>query len=237
MKLLDYTHPDPATNLAIDEALLIAAEEGIAGEALRLWELPTYAVVVGSGGSVSIDVNTQACAAAGVPVLRRASGGGTVLLGPGCLCFSLVLGYNHAPRLNEIPASNRYILARVLSALKPVASAVVEGTSDLAVGGVKFSGNAQQRKRQFFLHHGTLLCGFALGQVSKYLNPPERQPEYRRDRTHAEFVTNLPDTVDGIKRLLIEEWAPDGEYSPVPLEKAQTLVAEKYSRDEWNRRR
>ena len=237
MKLLDYTHPDPATNLALDEALLVAAEAGTGGEVLRLWELPAYAVVVGSGGSVTIDVNAPACEADGVPVLRRASGGGTVVLGPGCLCFSLVLSYDRAPRLNEIPASNRYILARVLNALVPLVPAVVEGSSDLAVGGVKFSGNAQQRKRRFFLHHGTLLCGFDLARVTKYLNAPERQPEYRRDRPHAEFVANLPASAEEVKELLIREWQPEGDYAPLPLDTARELVTDKYARDEWTRRR
>ena len=237
MKLLDYTLPSPAENLALDEALLLAAEGGTGGEVLRLWELPTHAVVVGSGGSVGIDVHLTACAADGVPVLRRASGGGTVLLGPGCLCFSLVLSYDHAPGLNEIPASNRYILARVVRALAPAVAAVVEGTSDLAAGGVKFSGNAQQRKRRHFLHHGTLLCGFDLALVPRYLNPPERQPAYRRDRPHAEFVANLPVSVEAAKALLVAEWHPDGEYTPLPLEAVRELVAEKYDRDEWNRRR
>lgn len=238
MTLLDYTHPDPPQNLALDEALLLAAEEGTGGEVLRLWQLPTYAVAVGSGGSVAIDVNTSACAADGVPVLRRASGGGTVVLGPGCLCLSLVLSYEHAPRLNDIRASNAYILTRVLNALAPVApGAAVEGLSDLAVGGVKFSGNAQQRKRNFFLHHGTLLCGFDLARVSRYLNPPERQPEYRAGRPHAAFVCNLAASTDELKRLLVSEWQPDGRYEPVPLERASGLVAEKYGCDEWNRRR
>ncbi len=235
MKLLDYSLPTAAENLALDEALLVRADEG--GEVLRLWESPAVAVVVGSGGSVGIDVNTAACAADSVPVLRRASGGGTVVLGPGCLCFSLVLGYTHAPGLSEIPASNRYILARVVRALAPVVGAKVEGTSDLAAGGVKFSGNAQQRKRTHFLHHGTLLCGFDLAFVSKYLNPPERQPDYRRDRTHAEFVANLPVSVEDAKRLLIAEWQPAGAYEPLPLDTVRELIAEKYSRAEWNGRR
>jgi lipoate---protein ligase len=237
MKLFDYTHPDPAHNLALDELLLVAAEEGTAGEVLRLWELDTYAVVVGSGGSVGIDVNVEACVADGVPVLRRSSGGGTVVLGPGCLCFSLVLSYERAPRLNEIPASNQYILARIVKALGPLVEAQVEGTSDLAANGVKFSGNAQQRKRRFFLHHGTLLCGFDLSRVPKYLNAPERQPEYRRNRPHAAFVQNLPATAGEVKRLLVREWELDGEYGPPPLDRAAELVAEKYARDEWNRRR
>lgn len=237
MHLLDLTLPSPAENLALDEALLIAAEEGTGSEVLRFWELSTYAVVVGSGGSVAIDVNRAACEADGVRVLRRSSGGGTVLLGPGCLCFSLVLHYEHEQGLNEIPASNRYILARIAKALAPVVASVREGTSDLAVDGVKFSGNAQQRKRTHFLHHGTLLCGFDLAYVSKYLNPPERQPDYRRNRPHAEFIANLPIGVAEAKRLFSAEWQPDSDYAPLPLVKMHELVAEKYSREEWNRRR
>jgi lipoate-protein ligase A len=238
MRLLDLTLPAPAENLALDEALLLAAEESGAGEVLRLWELPALAVVVGSGGSVEIDVNVAACAADGVPVLRRASGGGTVLLGPRCLCYSLVLSCEAEPGLSDIRASNRYVLGRVGRALCGVMpDAGVEGTSDLATRGRKFSGNAQQRKRRHFLHHGTLLCGFDLALVGRYLNAPERQPEYRRDRTHDEFVMNLPATVAEVKRLLVEEWQPAGEYEPVPLDAVVRLVGEKYSRDEWNRRR
>ena len=65
MKFLDLSLPDPAENLALDEALLLAAEDGTAGEVLRLWESPNYAVIVGAGGSVTIDVNVPACV--GVP--------------------------------------------------------------------------------------------------------------------------------------------------------------------------
>lgn len=237
MRLLTLSLPDPAENLALDEALLVAAEAGTGGPVLRLWEQPGYAVVVGSGGSVGIDVNAAACAADGVPVLRRSSGGGTVVLGPGCLCFGVVLPYAAAPGLGEIPASNRYVLGRVLSALRPVVGAAVAGTSDLAVNGAKVSGNAQQRKRTHFLHHGTLLCGFDLARVARYLNAPEREPDYRRNRPHAEFVTNLPLTTSAAARLLVTEWAPEGEYGPPPLELARELVREKYARAEWTHRR
>lgn len=238
MRLLDLSLPTTAENLALDEALLLAAEDGTGGEVLRLWHNPALAVVLGAGGSVAIDVNVPACDADGVPILRRASGGGTVLLGPGCLCFSVVLAYSSAPALDQIPASNRYVLARVLNAVRRVAPlASVEGTSDLAVDGVKFSGNAQQRKRTHFLHHGTLLCGFDLSLIPRYLNPPERQPEYRRDRPHAAFVGNLPAYVEMVARLLVEEWQPDGEYGPVPWDVIRALIAAKYAVDEWNKRR
>lgn len=235
MQLLDLTLPTAAENLALDESLLLAAEDG-AAEVLRLWQNPTPAVVLGAGGSVALDVNTAACDAEGVPILRRASGGGTVVLGPGCLCFSVVLKYSSTPGLDQIPASNRYVLGRILNAVRRVVpEASVEGTSDLAVLGVKFSGNAQQRKRSHFLHHGTLLCGFDLGLMSRYLNAPERAPDYRQNRPHAAFVGNLPVGVEVMAKLLVEEWRPEGEYGSVPS--VRELVEEKYGRAEWNRRR
>src|SRR4051794_35022284 len=91
MRFLDLTLPGAAENLALDEALLLEAEAGRAGEVLRVWEWPRPAVVLGSGCRLAEDVDEEACRRDGVPVLRRASGGGTVLLGPGSLCFGLVL--------------------------------------------------------------------------------------------------------------------------------------------------
>lgn len=238
MQLLDLTLPDPAENLALDEALLLAAEEGTGGEVLRLWEGPVEAVVVGAGGSVRIDVNVEACAADGVPILRRASGGGTVVIGPRCLCFAVVLRTDRDPAMGMIQSSARHVMGRVLDAVRPlVPAATIEGVSDLAVAGRKFSGSAQQRKRRHLLHHGTLLCGFDLDRVSRYLHPPERQPDYRRNRPHGEFVTNLPADAATLKQLLVTEWQPEGDHGPLPMARVRELVAEKYGQVEWNRRR
>ncbi|MBX9585448.1 MAG: lipoate--protein ligase family protein [Gemmataceae bacterium] len=239
MTLLDLTLPTPAENLALDEALLLAAEADTGGEVLRLWESPSPVVVVGAGGSVAVDVDAAACGADGVPVLRRASGGGTVVVGPGCLCLAVVLRTDHAPGLDLIGPSARWVMGRVLNALRPVVpDATIEGISDLAVGGRKFSGSAQQRKRRHFLHHATLLSrDFDLSLIPRYLRPPERQPAYRAGRPHAAFVAALPADTATLKRLLVEEWRPAGEYGPVPLDAVREQQAEKYGREEWNRRR
>src|SRR5262249_26463773 len=106
MQFLDLTLPTPAENLALDEALLLHAEAAGGGEVLRLWEWPSPAVVLGAGCQLAEDVDEAACLADGVPILRRASGGGTVLLGRGCLVYSLVLAYERSPALREIPSSN-----------------------------------------------------------------------------------------------------------------------------------
>src|SRR5919204_636389 len=116
MEWIDRTLPTLAENLALDEALLLEAEAGRGGEVLHFWEWPGYAVVLGAAGVRADDVEEAACGADGVPLARRSSGGGTVLLGPGCLLYSLVLRYDRAPDLLAIGPSYRWILGRVAEA-------------------------------------------------------------------------------------------------------------------------
>jgi lipoate---protein ligase len=173
-----------------------------------------------------------------VPILRRSSGGGTVLLGTGCLCFSLILSYARDPALTQIASSYVYILDRILQALAGVLPEMAcAGTSDLAAGGRKFSGNAQQRKRAHLLHHGTLLYGFDLALVSRYLRLPARQPEYRGHREHGEFLMNLPVGAAELKQRLRVAWGAEVILPAWPDDGVRHLVAEKYGKPEWINRR
>src|SRR5262245_9700543 len=238
LSYLDHTAATLADNLALDEALLLAAEAGDGGEVLRLWEWPASAVVLGAGGSIGIDVNETACQADDVPIHRRASGGGTVLLGRGCLLFSLVLSYERAAELRDVTASYRWILGRVADALRPVAPLEPVGISDLAWAGRKVSGNSQQRKSRHLLHHGTLLYGFDLPSIGSYLNSPERAPACWARRDHCEFVTNAPADAGKVKNLLAEAFTTEpGTLTPEILDRIPGLVTGKYMTPEWIRRR
>jgi len=238
MHYLDVTLPSAAENLALDEALLLAAESGDGGEVLRVWEWPAPAVVLGSGCRLAEDVDETACAADAVPLLRRSSGGGTVLLGRGCLLYSLILRYEHDPALSDIRPSYRFILAHIGRALAEGTGAVEQaGVSDLALDSRKFSGNAQQRKRSFLLHHGTLLYDFDLSQIPTYLREPPRQPDYRAGRAHLAFLRNLPLQGEELKRRLRRAWAADKPLLAWPTEEVRRLTAEKYTNPEWLRRR
>jgi lipoate---protein ligase len=238
LRLLDHTAESLNENLALDEALLLAAEAGVGDEVLRFWEWPHNAVVLGAGGSIAIDVNEEACRADGVTIHRRASGGGTVLLGRGCLLFSLVLSYDRAAELRDVTASYRWVLGRVREALRPIAPLELVGISDLAWNGRKVSGNAQQRKSRHVLHHGSMLYDFDVSAVARYLRPPEREPAYRAGREHQAFLTNLPADGHALKRLLTGGFGAE----PGPLDsgtfgQVSELVHEKYRTPEWVRRR
>jgi lipoate---protein ligase len=236
MKWIDLSLPTPAENLALDEAILLAAEQGTGAEVLRVWESELPCVILGAGCTLAADVNEAACAADDVPLLRRGSGGGTVLLGRGCLLYSLVLAYARAPEMRSIGSSYCHILNRICQALA-VPGLRPAGISDLAANSLKVSGNAQQRKRQHFLHHGTLLYAFEAANVGRYLRMPARQPEYRQQRLDTGFLTNLPLTREEITGRLRREFGADRELEEWPVEAVRQLVASKYGTDEWTRRR
>ena len=192
MRLLDLSLPTPEENLALDEELLNDIE---VGETLRFWESDTWFVAIGK----SQRMDQVVCAEAGVPVLRRASGGGAVVLGPGCLNFALALSLSKRPELRDVRGSISTILGAIADALG-IEGLELRGQSDLAIGGRKVSGNAQRRTRNALLHHGTLLYNFDSKSVARFLKEPERQPAYRARRPHNEFLGTIPLSKEAIKR-------------------------------------
>src|SRR2546423_8107969 len=105
MRSLDLTLPSPEENLALDEALLDACEDEGADETLRFWEPQQHFAVVGYANAAAKEVNLPYCEANQIPVLRRFTGGGTVLQGPGCLNYSLILRIRDDGPLRTISAT------------------------------------------------------------------------------------------------------------------------------------
>jgi lipoate---protein ligase len=236
MDFLGLTLTTLAENLALDEALLLASELEQAPPVLRIWEWHRPAVILGAAGVLRDDVHEGHCAADGIPILRRASGGGTVVLGPGCLLYTLVLEQASAPELTQIRPSYDYLLERLSTAIGLVGLAPA-GISDLALEGRKVSGNAQQRKRHHLLHHGSLLYAFDTSLAERYLRMPPRQPAYRQARSHTSFLTNLPVSREDLMAAVRGAFGANVETHSWPRATVERLVAEKYGTSAWTYRR
>ncbi len=236
MNYLDLTLPTPAENLACDEALLDGAEKHGGAGVVRFWEAPRPFMVLGYANKVREEVDLAASRELQVPILRRCSGGGAVLLGPGCLNYSLVLRFDEAGPLRNIAATNRFVLQRHAGALTRLLARTVtiEGVTDLAVEHLKCSGNAQRRKRHWLLFHGTFLLEADLGLIERLLLPPSRQPAYRKKRSHTAFLTQLRLPPETVKAALRETWNATQPCQEIPREEITRLASEKYGTDEWN---
>ena len=234
MHYMDLALPTAAENLACDEALLDFCEDTGAPEILRVWESSEYFVVVGYANKVGLEVNLEACQSRQIPILRRCSGGGTVVQGPGCLNYSLVFRVAANDSLQTVTQTNRFVMGRHrdIFGTDTGRRVEIEGHTDLAMGGVKFSGNAQRRRKNYLLFHGVFLLDFDLHLIEELLKMPSKQPTYRGNRSHKEFLVNLKWPAAKMKRQLREAWNAS-DSSEIKWEIPEALIA-KYRSKEWN---
>ena len=161
--------------------------------------------------------------------------------GPGCLNFSLVLDSERRPELKGIQSSYEAILGKLVCILSEnEIPAERAGTSDLAIGGRKISGNAQRRKKRFVLHHGTFLYAVDPDLMGACLCEPVERPAYRGGRGHSEFLAPLPVPRESLRRFVLDAFAPEGNaeaLSSVETEEIRALAERKYLCPDWTYRR
>jgi len=235
MKLLELTLETSVANIALDEALLEAAElEGDSSEVLRIWEPRVPTVVVGRSSPIEKEVNLDFCKANGIEVFRRCSGGQSIATGPGCLMYAVVLDYRMRPELRMLEKAHQFVMGKMAAALESVSiTTKLQGTSDLTLDGRKFSGNALRCKRNWLVYHGTMLCDFNLDLIAQCLGDPIRQPEYRSQRSHHEFLTQLPTSTTLLSSAIVKQWEATESLEEWPRGLTERLITQKYGRSEW----
>lgn len=173
----------------LGESVLDAAQPG-----LRVFEPRDTRVVIGRGQDPRREVRLDACAAAGVPVHRRATGGGTVVLAPGMVVVSLRLAGGMRSPDDHFALVNAALIPAVAAACG--VSVACRGHGDLAVRGAdgverKILGASLRQSTQLAAYLGVLLVDDAVPLMEAYLAHPSREPGYRGGRGHRAFCTHL----------------------------------------------
>lgn len=235
IQLVHAEFSDVPHHLACDEYLLGLCDGGRLGATLRFWSSDRACVVLGLGNDLGREVDLKACRAEGVPVYRRCTGGGAVVQGGGCLNYSLVLPLSDHSELANVLSANRFIMERNRVAVSAALGHSVEicGCTDLALKGLKFSGNAQRRRRSALLFHGTFLLHFDLSCVSRILQLPARQPKYREGRKHEDFLMNLELSEERIIGEVASAWNAESSDLEVNTEGVQKLASKWVTDPRW----
>ena len=234
---IDNFSTDPAYNLALEEFLHLHRQPLC--DVFLLWQNePT--VVIGRHQNTFDEIHRDYVEAAGVHVMRRNSGGGAVYHDLGNLNFSFLVddcenGF-HFERFTQP-------VIRTLEQLGVTAEN--SGRNDIAIAGLKISGNAQFRCNGRLLHHGTILFDANLENLAKALNVAPEKYVSRAVASIRSRVTNVCEHLAAhipisefreqlAKNVMAEYGIKPDSLSDREQEAVCRLRDEKYRCWEWN---
>lgn len=237
-------------NMAIDEAIAIAYSEGSVPPTLRLyrWSCPSFSI--GSFQKLESDW-LDFLKSGSIPLVRRMTGG-RALLHDAELTYSIVSSTRDPLFSEGIKGTFHTIAGGLLAGLRKIGveaevhtPAREERTGrprdplcfastswyEITVQGKKLIGSAQRRWVSHFLQHGSLIVGrsrvenpfvagnqIALADLLTDVPPPEKLEAAMRDG----FETALPIKLE------------PGSLTGGEVERAETLIKDKYGNDAWN---
>lgn len=184
------------SQLELEEALLRSDN--------RNWCLFNYgsppAVVMGISGKPHLLLETQKLLSYQIPVIRRFSGGGTVLVDPNTLFVSFIFNrdtFGFLPQPENIMNWSAKFYAKVFT--QPQFQL---RENDYVYANRKFGGNAQYIRKDRWLHHTSFLWDYD-PMLMQLLKLPLKTPQYRDKRDHADFLCTLKDHFNSKEEIVI----------------------------------
>jgi lipoate-protein ligase A len=148
------------------------------------------AIVLGISGQVHQLIHQEKLRQAPLPVIRRFSGGGTVVVDENTLFVTLIC---QAQAVDVAPFP-RALMQWSAELYRPLfgAHSFQLRENDYTIGEQKWGGNAQSITKGRWLHHSSLLWDYHPAHMDYLLIPP-KTPLYRQGRSHHDFLCRLRD--------------------------------------------
>ncbi len=184
LNLLEFNSLQISKQLDIEQKILSSTNEN--------WCIinsgSTKTIVMGLSTKSEDVLNSKIIKKDNVNVIRRFSGGGTVIV-DGDTIFITFIFQKTAHKFESFPEQIlKWTEQFYKSALKLPLFSLQD--NDYTLGDKKIGGNAQYIKKNCWLHHSTFLHDFS-DKNMEYLKLPKQQPNYRKNRPHADFLTTL----------------------------------------------
>lgn len=149
-------------------------------------------IVMGISGKPEEHIRREPMEREPLPITRRYSGGGTVVVDEDTLFVSFIFNKSIHPFHCYPEPILRWSEKLYRGALSVPGFRLRE--NDYVIGDRKCGGNAQYIRKKRFVHHTSFLWDFDPEKMAYLLYPPGA-PAYRSGRTHDRFVCSLKDHV------------------------------------------
>lgn len=249
-RLLKTGFHDAFFNMGLDEAILMAVAERRVPPTIRFYGWKPHAISIGYFQGIHEEVNLEACREKGVDVVRRITGGGAVFHAAE-VTYSIVIPESHPLSRPSILDSYRIICSGIIEGLSQLGiEAEFAPINDIIAGGKKISGNAQTRKKNCILQHGTILLSVDVDTMFSLLKVPQEKARgklIQEVKARVTSVENLLGSTIGFDKtvLALEQGFSSAldlvlsEAEPTHEEtiSAATIATEKFASPEWTYKR
>lgn len=172
----------------IDELLFEKADKDLACE---VWVPLEPIVVLGKSNDVSLECNEERCAELSIPILKRAGGGGTVVLHNGCVVVSIGAWMRNPFKNDSYFQLINQAVAEILTDSFNLPKITQRGISDLAIGDRKIAGTSLFRSKGYLLYQASILVNSRIELIEQCLKHPSKEPDYRQGKSHRAFIAGL----------------------------------------------
>ncbi|OQR87752.1 hypothetical protein ACHHYP_08105 [Achlya hypogyna] len=195
LRVLRLEHVSIFDQLVLEEALFRADRDN-----WFIWNERTGEpkIVMGISGKPEKLLDVEAVGRDKIPIVKRFSGGGTVVIDDNTLFTTFIVNTEAKPLVKPYP---REIMDWSATFFTPLFDDITQHTEafalredDYVFGDRKFAGNAQSISKDRWLHHTSFLWDYSAANM-RYLQNPAKQPAYRAKRDHTEFLCKLKDYV------------------------------------------
>lgn len=246
-RVIGLEEQDAFMNLAIDEAVAESVGNADSPPTIRFYKWLPSAVSIGFFQNPDEEVYVKKCEKAGVSLVRRKSGGGTLFhTAEEEIGYSVIAPETYFPK--GAVDSYSEICAMVIDAFqrmgikteyRPVTDIVVApevfDKDGEPLSGMKISYNTQTRRKGLLIQQGTVLVNPDMRKVQSLIRGDGHKmigvKKIKRDFT-----------VDDVYKAMLEAFTygkkwQEGEWTLAEMMNAQTLVSNRYGTVEWNRMR
>jgi lipoate-protein ligase A len=228
-----------AWNMALDETLLTNSVDHDT-PILRIYGWQPPCVSIGYFQSMEEEVDVLKCNNMGVDVVRRITGGGAVLHE-----FELTYTFITKNYPANILESYELICEPVVLCLNRLGyNAKYVPLNDIVVDSKKVSGNAQTRKNNTLLQHGTVLLAVDIEKMFSMLKVPSEKIKDKMINDVKARVTGINMSFEEVASNLKESFAEifgaqiiRDTLSNKERKETEKFVIEKYSSRQWNWRK